>query len=185
MKKFIENKKGAVDLTDLAISIIVLGIVVSVGATILINMRDAQVSELGTHAVVNETVTLASGHGNLANYLLSSFSGLTNISSASGPVNGSYIPTSNYTTNLDSGHFDLDTSSIYYNESSLNASYTHYNYTDARYSVPNDASTGLLEYGNWFKIIVIVGIAAVLLSLIFIAFGRRGGVGESGGSPAY
>jgi len=97
MRSLLKNKTGAVDLTDLAISIVVLGIVVSVGATILINVRDT-----------NDSGTVA-------------------------------------------------------------------------YNVSNDAAVGLAEYGNWFKIIVIVGIAAVLLSLIFMAFGRRG-VGAAGGA---
>ena len=89
----IKLRKPAVDLTDLAIGIVVLGIVTAVGATILINVRD---------------------------------------------------------TNTD------------YN--------TAWNLAD-------NAATGLAEYGNWFKIIVIVGVAAVILSLIFMAFGRRGGGG--------
>jgi len=83
-----EYKQSAVDLTDLAIGIVVLGIVVSVGATILINVRDTNTS------------------GSTA------------------------------------------------------------------YNVSNDAAIGLAEYGNWFKIIVIVGVAAVVLSLIFMAFGK-------------
>lgn len=87
----LELKKSAVDLTELAIGVVVLGIVVSVGATILINVRD--------------TNTAAT----------------------------------------------------------------------ASYNVSNKAAEGLAEYGNWFKILVIVGIAAVVLSLIFMAFGRRGG----------
>ena len=86
-------KKSAVDLTDLAIGIVVLGIVTAVGATILINVRDTNTT------------------GNTA------------------------------------------------------------------YNLADDAATGLAEYGNWFKIIVIVGVAAVILSLIFMAFGRRGGGG--------
>jgi len=86
----LEFQKKAVDLTDLAIGIVVLGIVVSVGATILINVRDTNTA--GT---------------------------------------------------------------------------TPYNLSD-------DAAVGIAEYGNWFKIIVIVGVAAVVLSLIFMAFGRRG-----------
>ena len=86
-------RKPAVDLTDLAIGIVVLGIVVSVGATVLINVRDT--STPGT----------------------------------------------------------------------------------ASYNVADKAALGLAEYGNWFKIIVIVGVAAVILSLIFLAFGRRGGGG--------
>jgi len=86
-----ELKKQAVDLTDLAIGIVVLGIVVSIGSTILLNVRDT----------------------NTAN--------------------------------------------------------------DVAYNLANDAATGLAEYGNWFDIIVIVGVAALILSLIFMAFGRQGG----------
>ena len=85
----ITKKNSAVDLTDLAIGIVVLGIVVSIGATILLNVRD---------------------------------------------------------TNTENS--------------------TPYNLAD-------DAASGLAEYGNWFDIIVIVGVAAVILSLIFMAFGRR------------
>ena len=95
MENKLETKKSAVDLAELAIGIVVLGIVVSVGATILINVRDTNTS--GT----------------------------------------------------------------------------------ASYNVSNSAAVGLAEYGNWFKILVIVGIAAVILSLIFMAFRRPGGAGIS------
>ena len=84
-------KSQAVDLTDLAIGIVVLGIVVSIGATILLNVRD---------------------------------------------------------TNTEN---------------------------DTAYNLANDAAAGLAEYGNWFDIIVIVGVAALILTLIFMAFGRQGG----------
>lgn len=90
----LEMKKSAVDLSELAIGVVVLGIVVSVGATILINVRD------------------------------------TNTAGSTS------------------------------------------------YNVSNSAAVGLAEYGNWFKILVIVGIAAVILSLIFMAF-RRPGSGTS------
>ena len=88
-------RRQAVDLTDLAIGIVVLGIVVTVGATVLLNVRD---------------------------------------------------------TNTEN---------------------------DTAYNLANDAATGIAEYGNWFKIIVIVGVAAVVLSLIFMAFGRRSAGGMS------
>ncbi len=84
-------RKNPVDLTDLAIGIVVLGIVVSVGATVLLNVRDTNTTG------------------------------------------------------------------------------------DTAYNLAGAAATGIAEYGNWFKIIVIVGVAAVVLSLIFMAFGRRGG----------
>ena len=85
------QKKSAVDLTDLAIGIVVLGIVVSVGANVLINVRNTNTT------------------------------------------------------------------------------------ADTAYNLADKAATGLAEYGNWFKIIVIVGVAAVILSLIFMAFGRGAG----------
>ena len=90
-----KQKQNAVDLTDLAIGILVLGIVVTIGSTILLNVRDT----------------------NTAN--------------------------------------------------------------DIAYNLAGDAATGIAEYGNWFDIIVIVGIAGLILSLIFLAFGNRGG-GDSG-----
>jgi len=99
----IKKKYSAVDLTDLAIGIVVLGIVVSIGATILINARDTFVTgALGCNA----TVTTSCG---------------------------------------------------------------------VDYNLSNAAATGLAEYGNWFDIIVIVGVAAVILSLIFMAFGQDRG----------
>jgi len=88
-------KNSGVDLTDLAIGIVVLGIVVTVGATILTNVRDTNTS------------------GSTA------------------------------------------------------------------YNLADDATTGIAEYGNWFKIIVIVGVAAVVLGLIFMAFGKSGSQGMS------
>ena len=96
-------KKPAVDLTDLAIGIVVLGIVVTIGATILLNVRD---------------------------------------------------------TNVDG---------------TLNCNAVNRTGCDSAYNLADAAATGIAEYGNWFDIIVIVGVAAVILSLIFMAFGRRGG----------
>lgn len=104
----LEMKKSAVDLTDLAIGIVVLGIVVSIGATILLGVQDA------------------------TNYVETA--------------------TCNTTSGIYTGCPD--------------------------YELAGSAATGLAEYGNWFDIIVIVGVAAVILSLIFLAFGRRDGQGS-------
>jgi len=100
-------KKPAVDLTDLAIGIVVLGIVVTIGATILLNVRD---TNLTNTAGCNATNTSSCDHA---------------------------------------------------------------------WQLADKAATGLAEYGNWFDIIVIVGVAAVILSLIFMAFGQRDGTGVS------
>ncbi len=103
-------KNSAVDLTDLALGIVVLGIVVSVGAVILVGVRDTSITDT---AGCNST----------------------------------------------------DTSDC-----------------AVSYNLANDAALGLAEYGDWFDIIVIVGIAAVILALIFMAFGGRGSSAGVGGS---
>lgn len=96
------QKKSAIDLTDLAIAVVVLGLVVTVGASILLNVRD------------------------------------TNYQLAEG----------------------------------CNATAGNYSLCDSAWQLADDSATGLAEYGNWFEIIVIVGVAGVILSLIFMAFGR-------------
>ncbi len=98
-----KHKNSAVDLTDLAVGILVLGIVVTIGASILLNVRDTNVDGSLNCNAVNRT---------------------------------------------DCGH---------------------------AYDLADSAATGIAEYGNWFDIIVIVGVAAVILSLIFMAFGRNEG----------
>ena len=111
-------KKPAVDLTDLAIGIVVLGIVVTIGATILLNVRDTN-------------FTAAPGCGQNA-------------------TGGATDPT--------------------------------YESCDSAWQLADSAATGIAEYGNWFDIIVIVGVAGVILALIFMAFGNRG---EGTGSVSY
>lgn len=52
---------------------------------------------------------------------------------------------------------------------------------DAAYNLSDNAAKGLAEYGDWFKILAIVSVAAVILAIIFMAF-RTGGGGASGGT---
>ena len=52
-----EFKKNAIDLTELAIGILILGIVASIGAKILITQRNARLTDLSTVTTANETIT--------------------------------------------------------------------------------------------------------------------------------
>jgi len=61
---------------------------------------------------------------------------------------------------------------------------TTYNFTSniiqaQDYALANNAELGLGEFGNWFKIIVIVGIAGFILFLIFNSFSRPEGTTSS------
>ncbi len=174
-------KKSAIDLTDLALGIIVLGIVVSIGSVILLNMRDNTLAEL---PVISTTANITGSNTtgtSLGNPYYKGFTSLVNASNTSQTV-----PASNYTiSTVDtvSGKATLTVNGATWNGKSMTVVYDSYNTAQANYAVADDAATGLGEYGNWFKIIVIVGVAAVILALIFMAFGR--GAGSVGSSQSY
>jgi hypothetical protein len=173
-----EYKKTAVDLTDLALGIVTLGIVVAIGATILIGIRNNQVTSLPTGQVVNETITANGAGATLTKGWVKSMVTVLN------GTNAVTISSGNYTLSINAegvGSLSNNTceGSGFRCDGPWRATYNVYNTSDPRYALPQNASIGIGEYGNWFKIIVIVGVAALVLSIIFMAFGRHGG--EDGG----
>ena len=173
-------KKNAVDLTDLAIGIVVLGIVVTIGATILLNVRDNTLTGLPVVTTVNESIDISSG--GIDTFANKWFIGVSSCLNSSNAVN---IAADNYTITTDST-FGIGTiTNITVGpevDAAWKCTYTSYNTSSPDWALPDAAAIGIAEYGNWFDIIVIVGIAGLILSLIFMAFGRRDG-GE--GSVAY
>jgi len=174
------KRKTAIDLTDLAIGILVLGVIVVIGSKILLSVRDSRLTDLDTYSTTNETLTTVTETGeSLGNTWVKSVDVCNNATTT-----GEVIPTTNYTVVISesSGLATITaTGAGDYNNSDWNCTYTSYNTSRPDWALPNDAATGIAEYGNWFDIIVIVGIAGVILSLIFMAFGKRGdeGVGTS------
>ena len=162
-----EQKKSAVDLTELAIGIVVLGISVAIGATILLNTRDSQITNLPTYTVNNETLTISGGTGTLSNSWVKSVDAAINST-----TNGLFTQGVNYSYTINSGN-GLATITNLTLFKTANVTYTVYNVSDPRFTLPNTASIGLSEYGNWFKILSIVGISAVILAIIFMAFKDR------------
>ena len=167
-----KTKQNAIDLTDLAIGILILGITVGIGARLLITLRDNRLTDLSLDTTGNETINVSTtGSDTFDNTW---FNGVTTCINS---TNGITILPGNYTTSVDAvsgvGTITNATTDTAVN-SGWNCTYTHYDTTEAQWSLPNDAASGIAEYGNWFDIIVIVGIAGVILSLIFLAFGNRG-----------
>ena len=191
METILNNK--AIDLTGLAIGIIVLGIVVSMGAIILVGVRDARLTDLDEVTTNNETTFINQTTDTLANTWgksVDSCWGSYNQTGADiGNLPGGYnvsIPSGNYTATISdlNGQITLQNSTVtYYSNSSC--SYTTFNTSRADWSLPDQAATGLLEYGNWFNILVIVGIAGVILALLFMAFGKGSGTSGGEGEVAY
>ena len=164
-------KKSAIDLTDLALGITILGITVSIGAVILMNFRDNQLTEIDTGTVVNETTNI---NGTADALSTTWYNSVTNCYNSSNEI----IAPANYTIAVDPANgIATITNATAVNWNSVTCTYDIYNTSDPRFSLADDAAAGLAEYGNWFDIIVIVGIAALILSIIFLAFGREKGVG--------
>ena len=171
----IKLKNQAVDLTDLALGIIVLGVVVSVGATILINVRDSRLTDLSTVRTINETTFINSSADTFSNTWVKSLDACIN------GTGGEVIQSGNWTFSISSANgVGTLSNATAANWPAANCTYTWYNTSGAQWDLPNKAAVGIGEYGNWFKIIVIVGVAAVVLSLIFMSFGRKEGSGIGG-----
>ena len=173
-------RKNPVDLTDLAIGIIILGLVASIGAYILLGVRDARLTDLPVLTTANETVT-PSAYFELANAWGVSVGTVTNATGAQIIASTDYTSTVNPTSGIIEMSNSTSTSLRNVSDDDWNVSYTRYDITRADWDLPNNASIGLAEYGNWFKIIIIVGIAGLILALLFLAFGNKGS-GEIGGT---
>ena len=177
-------KKNAIDLTDLALAVVILGITVSIGAVVLTGIRDNQLTNTDTSQVVNESIT-----GNNITGEDLDVTWVASVNNVTNATDGTIVGAGNYTTTISAidgtGNINLTAGGAGYNNTALFVDYTVYNATDPRFSLPNDATAGLAEYGNWFDIIVIVGVAGLILTLIFLAFGGSRGGGESSGGVAY
>ena len=175
-----QTLKKAVDLTDLAVGIIILGITVAIGATILLKVRDARLTSLDVDTVTNETLTTVTEVGEtLANTWVQGVSSCANVS------NHETIAAANYSLTVDefgAGVIKNVGCVAGCNNTNWECTYTIYNTTRVDWSLPDDAAIGLGEYGNWFSILVIVGVSALVLGLIFLAFGRGSSVGSSTGT---
>ena len=172
-----EYKKSAINLTELAIGIVILGIVVSIGAAILTTVRDSRVTDLPTYTIVNESHSIDTSSFNLNSAWFNSVERVMN-------TTGATVPTAQYSisTNQD-GFATLTNSSSLSGKGDWNVTYSVYNTSDPQFALPQNASAGLVTYGDWFSILVIIGLAGLILGIIFMALSGRGG-GDMG-SQAY
>ena len=175
----LELKKSAIDLTELAVGLVILGIAVSIFATILLNVRDSRLTSLETATTNNESFT-PSATATLSNKWGKSVGNVYNGTSTG------LVASGNYTVTISATDGTITISNSSQNCVNCNGSwkvtYTWYNTSRPDWNLPNQANVGVGEFGNWFKIIVIVGIASVIIGLIFLAFGNKSGEVESGGS---
>ena len=163
-----EFKKTAVDLTDLAIGIVVLGIVAAIGSTILLGVRNSTYTDSDVLTQSWETIGNLSAPKTLDNSWGKALTACTGGNS----TDPSILTNVTLSLNTENGVGTVTGTGTAAGKVA-NCSYTYYDVANnPAYDTADSAAIGLGEYGNWFDIIVIVGVAAVILSLIFLAFGK-------------
>lgn len=169
-----------VDLSKFALSIVVLGIVASIGAVIMLGVRDSsdpviEAVKLNlTTATYNNTI--ADIHG-----FVNPCSALQNGTESVKFWNGTAV---DYNINAARGTLEiLEQGQDVQAGGGISFNITNHYKCTADYNLSNNAALGLGEYGNWFSILVIVSIAAVIIGLIMLAFRPTGG--QAIGSALY
>jgi hypothetical protein len=151
--------------------------VVAIGTSIILGIRDARLTDLPVVTTANETITsVKESCKYLTNTWVKSIGTITNATSAD------VINSGNYTTTIVNGHGTGKICAVNanpYNNTNWNVTYTWYNTSRADWSVANQSALGLGEYGNWYKIIILVGIAAGILAIIFSTFGSKNQTGAT------
>lgn len=86
-------------------------------------------------------------------------------------INISLVENTDY--NLSSNIFTIIKQNLSWHQINLLYAFSTDKVDEADYALAEDVEVGIGEFGNWFKIIVIAGIATVVLVLILLNFGRR------------
>ena len=163
------TKNSAIDLTDVALSIVILGITVAVGTQIIGTYRDSRLTALPNYAVNNESQNVTTTGVELSTEWFQSVATATNES-------GFTIPATNYTTSTNAfgkGTITADAGSPFASQN-WNVSYNVANTSDPQWAIANNAQVGLATYGDWYTIIVVIAIAGLVLGLLFLTLGNKG-----------
>jgi hypothetical protein len=173
MRKIVTNRKG--QLAGLSSNVILLGvaaIALILFLVILQGMRDVDVvKKANSQTILNETLTTVAETGeNLANYVLpGALCTVLNVYNAS---SGTVIASTNYTQTNCNLAFTAGISEGF-NNSNWNVSYG-VTFGDEAYTAGNETLVGLGTFGDFWTIIVLAIVAALVIGIILGGFSLRG-----------
>jgi len=152
------------DALMIGVSILILGIVLSVG----IDIDTAIGEETTSKGVTNETVTFTNNtYSKLANMPIAGVSLLMNYTQILQPVyNWNWTKYDGVIINAYGGNDTLV----------WNVSYSHWNTSE--YQTADEASKGALEFASWSDTIALVSAAAIIIGILtgIFALKSRGGI---------
>jgi hypothetical protein len=173
-----KNRKG--QMAGLSNSIVQLGvaaIVLVIILVILAGFRDSDILAPNTGVVNNESSNTVRASINASGYALAQ-NGLQGFNptiiivhnTTSAGALGFVIPATNYTYNAVTRTIGNATATTY---NFVNITYS-YRYGDESYTTTNKTFTGIGKFADFWTIIVLAIVAALVLSIIFGLFGRTG-----------
>jgi len=163
------SKKGMslADMRTAAMTLILVGIVLGMGVWI---NQDIYKTGFSTELVVNHSMTLTANTFNQLPHRTSSISSISNATDLLTAANWSTLRDIGYVSEF---NFTNGTAGAIFT-GTWNVSYNAYNSTEF-YAVMNSTS-GISKLGQWLPIVMVVIAAAVVIGVLIMAFGSRGGI---------
>ncbi len=161
---------------QVAIALLIAAVILGLGATILDKIKDTQSDDTASHA--NETLTWAGNNTAIvlaANRIIEStiilYNNASKVNKGSG-VAANYSTTSNSITILNSSSGPYGTNSGDWITSDLNASY-RYKFGSSARNASDFGKVGVVTMSEFIPTIAIVAMAAIVIGIILVFFGRR------------
>lgn len=158
-------------LPQTALMIVVLIVMIAIGATLLSQIKDSSGIVVTSNSVVNETFTnvVKFGTNTFTYYPVTSIVQIVNTS------NGVLVPTANYTLGAAGTTWNLSGKVTVlqgeWNNTNLSVSYLYNkNVNNEVGNVTDKGLDAMTQYSNWFTILVIIIIMAVIIGLLLRSF---------------
>ena len=169
------NKRGQVQsIAPAVLALVFAAIVLVFGLVIVQSIRNTDVVAKGSSAVVtNQTLTTMNAEGETITGPSTAPNGIVQINYVTNASDGLVINSANYTYNANNFTMVALTASNF-NGSNWNVSYS-YTYGDESYTSANKTIVGLGTFADFWEIIVLAIVIAVVIGLLLVVFGTKRG----------
>ena len=177
MKSVIKSKKGQVSALPVNITFLMIGaVILTLGIIITAEMRDSDVVAKGQSGyVVNETLSTVNDKGDTLTAATAPAAYCT-ITTVTNRTSGTVIPSTNYSQATNNNtHCTLvftDGTATNFNNSDWNVTYT-YTFGDTAYVQANASIQGMGTFADFWIVIVLAIVAAIVIGIILGGFGKK------------
>lgn len=161
-------QKGEITIQMLGaagIALVVLVFIIAIGSQIIGEMQEANIKEQAPSYIANESLAVTSNNtyfGLAHNYV-------STVYIVENATTGNDVPAGNMTIDYDRGAIMVNDNLFVH---TLNVTYDYYPTTISS-NVSGQGLSGMLQFSNWFTIIILVLVAVVIISLLIRGLGGQ------------